>query len=342
MTKEKYLKLLSKRLSGNISNAERTALDHASGNNDQYEQISNKLEGYLQRETQAKINSIKLKQTWDIIAKTNPDQFEERFDYGKPKTTLFSSGLILKIAAMLILVAGLGFVTTQLLRYRDGQGFLEQTATTQKEFLLLEDGSSVWLNKQSSIRYTRAFGKQKREIFLKGEAYFDVAKNPHIPLFIHVGNLDIKVKGTAFNVNAYKEHTKIQVALVRGLIEVTNRLDRNYKAVLKPNDKLVFEENSSIEATKHFSVEPVDSKVLFGMTRWTADTLQFQKEKLKDLAIRMEKKYGMKIQVSSVQLKEKRFSGTFIDETIHQALEALKLSYPFNYTISNRSVLIKD
>lgn len=74
----------------------------------------------------------------------------------------------------------------------------------------------------------------------------------------------------------------------------------------------------------------------------TDDTLIFRKEKLKDLAIRMEKKYQLKIEIQSEQLKEKRFSGTFSTETIQQALEALKLSYPLTYTISNGLVTIKD
>lgn len=91
-----------------------------------------------------------------------------------------------------------------------------------------------------------------------------------------------------------------------------------------------------------FRVLSLNSSVLLKETRWTADTLVFHKEKLKELVIRMEKKYDLKIEIQAKQLKEKRFSGTFTNETIQQALEALKLSYPLTYTISGRLVVINE
>jgi ferric-dicitrate binding protein FerR (iron transport regulator) len=131
------------------------------------------------------------------------------------------------------------------------------------------------------------------------------------------------------------------VALVRGLIEVTDKLDKSHKVLLKPNEKLVFSTNPA-KGHANFMVFSLAENALLTNTKWIADTLVFRKEKLKDLALRMEKKYDLKIEVHSELLKEKRFSGTFTDETIHQALEALKLSYPLTYTINNRLVIIKD
>lgn len=340
MKKEKFLTLLSKKLSGEISATESEALAKAIESNEEYRLLTAELSQYFYQHQTIEPQLAKLEQTWQTIAIAEQEGFNPKFDYlAAPKTgTIYMA--LLKVAAVLVLFIGAGLLGDYLLNHYPSEDFNVVASTNEKTFKLLDDGTKIWLNKKSTIRYNPAFGKEQREIFLEGEAYFDVAKNKEIPLFIHAGNIDIEVKGTAFNVNAYKENKAIQVALVRGSIEVSDRLNQDHKVLLKPNEKLIF----SMLNTKdeHFAVSPIAADLLFKETKWTSDTLTFNKEKLKDLALRMEKKYDLKIEVRSEQLKEKRFSGTFTNETIEQALAALKLSYPLTYTINNRLVVIKD
>lgn len=342
MTKDKFLLLLTKKLSGDISTEESELIKQAIKRDENYKQLADKLTKYFKQNKTKNSKVDQLRSTWTKIAKAENESFEGTFDYNPAQTSKFNTVGLLKIAAVLALV-----ITSALIAFQFSQKHTKPeldtfVASHQKSFRQLEDGTQVWLNKNSSISYNKAFGKAKREITLQGEAYFDVVKNSAVPLFIHVGDFDIEVKGTAFNVNAYSGKPSVQVALVRGSILVTNRLDTNAKVLLKPNQKLIIPNTFAKGKSSHFLVVPIQASSLLSETKWISDTLIFHKEKLKDLAIQLEKKYELKIEIRSALLKEKRFSGTFTNETIQQVLDALKLSYPLTYTISNKLVIIKD
>ncbi len=333
--------LLTKKLSGEISIVDKELLERAIESNEEFRILASEFGSYFDNKKTTSASAVKLDQTWALISTAEKEGFKERFDYSSPKKTIFIHSPLFKVAAMLLIFVSAALLGYHLLYRTAAPAFIEVTTADHKSFKVLADGTKVWLNKRSTISYNKDYGKNKREIFLEGEAYFDVTKSKAIPLIIHASNVDIEVKGTAFNVNAYKENKEIQVALVRGLIEVTDKLDKNHKVLLKPNEKLVFSANPA-KGHANFMVFSLASNTLSANTKWIADTLVFRKEKLKDLAMRMEKKYDLKIEVHSELLKEKRFSGTFTDETIDQALAALKQSYPLTYTINNRLVVIKD
>jgi len=341
MKKDEFLARLSRKFSGEISDADKAVLEQAIENNEEFKLLASEIDNYFNQKIIDKPNTEKLNQTWEKISAAESEGLAQQFNYSSPRR-VFTSSPLLKIAAMLIIFISAGLLGYQFLYRSSNSEFIKIVATDQKSFKVLADGTKIWLNKKSILSYNKDYGKHTREIFLEGEAYFDVTKNKTVPLIIHASNIDIEVKGTAFNVNAYKENKEIQVALVRGLIEVTDKLDNSHKVLLKPNEKLIFSTTNSGKHQNDFTVLSLASRVLLSDTKWIADTLVFRKEKLKDLVLRMEKKYDLKIEVQSEQLKEKRFSGTFTNETIHQALTALKLSYPLTYTINNRLVVIKD
>jgi len=338
MKKEKFLFLLSKKLSNDISLEENELLTIAINTSDEYKQLADKLTKYFNQKKARNSKTDKLRATWAMIAKAEEENFEGTFDYTAPKRK-FNTNFI-KIAAVLILALA-STILVYTLQKRNQEEIESISTTTTKSFKLLADGTKIWLNKNSVLSYNSSFGKEKREISLKGEAYFDVVKNSAIPLFIHAGNITIEVKGTAFNVNAYTDKAYVQVALIRGLIQVSHEKDSKNIVLLKPNQKLTIP-NALVNGTSKFTIEPINTVSLLNETKWTSDTLIFRKEKLKDLAIQLEKKYELKIEIQSAHLKERRFSGTFTTETIKQVLDALKLSYPLTYTISNKVVIIKD
>jgi ferric-dicitrate binding protein FerR (iron transport regulator) len=104
--------------------------------------------------------------------------------------------------------------------------------------LQFPDGTTVVLNENSRISYNADFGKLRREIMLEGEAYFDVAKNPGMPLIIHVKNVDIKVLGTSFNVKAYPTDKSVETSLIRGAVEVSSNRWPGQRILLRPNEKV--------------------------------------------------------------------------------------------------------
>lgn len=341
MEKEKFIALLSKKLSGQLTLKETEQLDRIILQNEEYKLLAVKLENYVQQKEEKKPNTQQLSRIWKMIEISETEDVETKFNDLQPKSISLSFKKLLKIAAVLVLLIGTSFLSYKLLNGSTMDDFETLTTTNGKTFKLLDDGTKIWLNKNSELSYNTAFGKNKREIILKGEAYFDVAKNEAIPLFIHAGNIDIEVKGTAFNVNAYQDKDDIEVALVRGLIQVTDRLDSKRTVLLHPNEKFTLNhvKNDNLYS---FLVKSVDAEILLKETSWIADTLNFNKEKLVSLVVKMEKKFDVKISIQSEKLKEKRFSGMFVNENVQQALEALKLSYPLTYTINNRLVVIRD
>jgi len=104
--------------------------------------------------------------------------------------------------------------------------------------LRFPDGTVVVLNENSRISYNEDFGKTRREIILEGEAYFDVARNPAVPLVIHARNVDIKVLGTSFNVKAYLSDRCIEASLISGAVELSSKLAKGRKILLRPNEKI--------------------------------------------------------------------------------------------------------
>lgn len=336
MEKEKFIALLSKKHAEQLDLEEIELLNQAIIENEAYKLIANQLGNYLQEKGDIKSNPSQLAAIWERIEIQEQANVGLNFNYFEPKRNAVFIKII-RVAAVLVVLMGIGILGYKL--WFNPEHFDTIVTSNEKTFKLLDDGTKIWLNKNSKLSYNTTFGKKKREIILTGEAYFDVAKNKAIPLYIQAGNVEIAVKGTAFNVNAYQGKNDIKVALVRGLIQVTDRLDRKRTVLLHPNEKFTLNHN---QKQVSFLASPIALAALLKETSWRADTLTFNKEKLVDLAIQMEKKFDVKIVIESEKLKEKRFSGTFVNENIQQALEALKLSYPLTYTINNRLVVIKD
>lgn len=142
------------------------------------------------------------------------------------------------VAVCVVVLAGWGFLSTR--KGNEKKETMNVLFTRRKSHSNLQfpDGTTVVLNENSRISYNADFGKVKREIFLDGEAYFDVARNPGMPLIIHAKNVDIKVLGTSFNVKAYPADKGVETSLIKGAVEVSSKLYPGEKVLLRPNEKV--------------------------------------------------------------------------------------------------------
>lgn len=229
-----------------------------------------------------------------------------------------------------------------------------------KTNLVLPDGSKVWLNAGSKLSYDKNYGNTIREVTLTGEAFFDVVKNASRPFIIHTSKMDIKVLGTAFNVKCYPDEKITETSLIRGSVEISLK-NRPEKIVLKPNEKIVINDEEGDEkqtsgnvgtsksgtvkpepiiTLAHLTREPVNNEII--ETSWIDNRLIFSNETFEEIAIKMERWYAVKITFDNEKLKAKRFTGTFENETVSQALSAMQLTLPFNYTINKDQVIIKQ
>jgi transmembrane sensor len=221
------------------------------------------------------------------------------------------------------------------------------TPNGNRSQLLLPDGSRVWLNSGSTLRY-HSFSGKTREVELIGEAYFDVVKMPEKPFIVHAEGVNIKVLGTSFNVRCYPEDKNIEATLLHGAISVTHKNDPGKKTILlKPNQKLSISKiftltnNSTIDIP--YSVDDLDSTVQptqLVETAWVYNRLEFKNTDFRTLAAKMERWYNVKIVFADENVQQLRFVGSFEKETVEEALSALKLVADFSYETKNNEINI--
>jgi ferric-dicitrate binding protein FerR (iron transport regulator) len=221
---------------------------------------------------------------------------------------------------------------------------------------ILPDGSTVWLNAGSSLSYSGDFKGQNREVFLKGEAFFDVVKKNHQPFIVHANSVDIKVLGTAFNVTSYAEDNRVEATLIRGIIQVTRPGKINQEPVfLHPNEKLVINLDEATvynkPKAKNTPAEPVftlyhlDSTIKtenLTETSWMYNRLEFRGDNFEELAKKLERWYNVKINFEDSAVQQLNFNGSFEKETIEQAFVALKAAVPFDYTINKNKIFVRS
>lgn len=204
----------------------------------------------------------------------------------------------------------------------------------------LSDGTKVWLNSGSEIRYPAIFDQNQRDIHLIGEAYFDVEKNGKTPFFVHTDDIDIKVLGTRFNVKSYTEEELVETTLEEGSISI-NKKGSDQILKLQPKEKAIFVKNIEKMPTKAAErfvvVEDIDTEIY---TCWRNKKLVFKREKLSTLAIKMERWYNVQISVGNKKLADEMVTGKFENESVEQALQALQISMPFKYQINKNQITI--
>ena len=200
--------------------------------------------------------------------------------------------------------------------------------------VILSDGTQVLLNSGSSFRYPeKFFGSAKREVYLKGEAYFDVADDPHSKFIVHVGNMQITVTGTKFNVSNYSEDSHIDVVLVEGGITLSHKdkqnvimLDAGYKATWS-------KEVEQVISTEH----NVDMNIY---TAWMGKKIVFRNATFKKIRQTLERHYNVTIINKNKNLDQQRFDATFDIETINEILDAFNASYSIEYDVVDNIAII--
>lgn len=181
---------------------------------------------------------------------------------------------------------------------------LKLTALTvpaeQTRQIMLPDGSKVWVNAGSELKFPETFGGETREVYLSGEAYFDIAHNPDRPFLIHVGKITTKVLGTAFNIKEDKDQHLVTVTVTRGKVGVA--AGTRQLGIITPDHELSF--NLLNEKVIRRKVDALTS------IAWQHRELQFEDVTFEQAVSQLEKRFNVKITFKNNQLKNCRFSGT--------------------------------
>ncbi|WP_212003179.1 FecR family protein [Chitinophaga sp. HK235] len=215
---------------------------------------------------------------------------------------------------------------------------------------LLPDGTEVWINAGSKISYDPRFDGTTRDVTVAGEVFFDVAKDDNKPFIVHSENLAIQVLGTSFNVRAYGDDQKAEVAVISGKVQVMMCNSPEKKVVLLPREKLVLsldkvaapKQNDSIQHATFKVQELADSKdpAVVMETAWCDHKLAFMNETFAEVARKMERQFNVNIVFEDEALKHEVLSGVFEKEDINKALRLLQMTTGFHYRIVAQQVYL--
>lgn len=198
--------------------------------------------------------------------------------------------------------------------------------------LNLPDGTSIWVNSSSTIKYPLQFDPTKREVELIGEAYFEVAKRKnkeqHVPFYVYTGSQTLEVLGTSFNINSYKDD--IQTTLVEGKVKLTYPDKKEH--YLSPNQQAIFNKNSKLLAIK--DIDPLY------FTAWKNGTFAFDNASLEDVMNDLSRWYEIQIDYQT-DVSNLKFSGTISKyEQIEKVLKLIEMTGSIHFKIQERRIIV--
>lgn len=213
---------------------------------------------------------------------------------------------------------------------------IKKNPAGRKSQVFLPDGSIVWLNSASSIEYIEDFIGDKRLVKLKGEAYFDVAKDENKPFIVESNNISIMALGTAFDVRAYEGDETFEVVLVEGKVQVESIDDggENLTTFLEPGEYLQYD-NLNKKGLK--GKADVQSEMA-----WKNGIIHFDRASFEEVILKLERWYGVEIEVENKGRQvEWQYSADFDNQSLEMVLKSIGYSKKFNYHIKKDTVTIK-
>lgn len=192
----------------------------------------------------------------------------------------------------------------------------------------LPDGTTGWLNSNSSIRYYENFDR-KRDIILNGEVYLDVSKNEKNPFKVRAGEIMVTVTGTKLNIASYEDEDIVEVVLEEGEVICSN-IEMQDSYILKPNDHLTFNKN-----TRDFNVGATSNEKY---SSWKEGKLVFRNDPLDVIARRLARWYNIEIELKGDFSNKPTLRATFLDENLDEVLRLLRLSLSVNCEIEDPEI----
>lgn len=190
----------------------------------------------------------------------------------------------------------------------------------QRIHLILADNTDIWLNANTTFRYPTEFSRKERTVYLDGEAFFDVSKDPKKPFMVTTAAGDIKVTGTSFNVEAYLKQGSFETSLFEGSVEIYK--DEHKLITLKPDEKSYLKEGK-------LYVTPITDNEKY---LWKDGLIAFNNKPLEDILASLEKYFDVRIKTSHSSLPQRTYTGKFRQsDGVDYALRVLQRSIQFSY-----------
>lgn len=198
----------------------------------------------------------------------------------------------------------------------------------------LSDGTQVTLNSGSSLKYPVQFIKNTpREVFLEGEAFFEVTKSKTNSFIVHSNSINTKVYGTAFNISSYANEAFQEIVLVEGSVGVYDVNNEDAQVMLNPNEKAKICKKEKRIRTRKVEVE--------NYIAWKDNVLLFSDLEFEHILKKLERHYNVSIHNFNTDIAHHRYTGTFESETLTEVLHALSKIQHFSYTEKGDEIIIE-
>ena len=195
----------------------------------------------------------------------------------------------------------------------------------QKSSVTLPDGSRVMINSASTISYTSDYNVKERNVFLSGEAYFDVASNADIPFVVHADKVSVTALGTEFNVKAYAEDPYVVTTLVEG--GVRTEAGTQYELLTRAQEASY---NKEADVLLAYDVKDISRAV-----PWIRNELLFENESLADIAVTLERMYNVTIVFEDEAAKGYSYTGLIRNNSLQNVLELISSTSPVGYKMNS-------
>lgn len=276
------------------------------------------------------------------------------------KKTAVAASLLILISSFVFLGFYLSTIKQRPLQYTE-----YSVPYSSMSKVILPDSSSVWINAGSVLKYNSDFGFKNRDVYLSGEAFFDVSPNANLPFEVKLKKISFRAVGTSFNIKAYDEDEFIEAIVEEGKIQLKGINQRNRKnnspVYLDANQKLVIKNNNLVRENKQQPQQVGDqtdnsaqvsqkrTEITYQIipdinpeipTSWKEEEWIIDHERFEDFAIMLQRRYDVQIIFKDESLKDFTFSGIIKNETLEQMLKAIYLTTPIEYSIDGKIITL--
>jgi transmembrane sensor len=331
MDKDQFLLLATKVLSGNALPEEEVLLQDTLANDAELRSLYEQYKRYWTHQATSQPADVEnaLAGVWNTI---NSSTAVPAYPVAASARKLF----YIKRIAVAAVLSGLVLMAWWLLGpRREPRVEIVETYNPKgiRSSIVLPDGSKVWLAADSRLKYPKTFTPATRELYLEGEAFFEVTRNPQKPFVVHLKEGAVKVLGTSFDIKAYDENREVITSVATGKVAfIPPHATAIDTVFLTPGKKSVY--NAGTGTTLVKETDALADKA------WIDGVLLFDVETLGNIAIALERYYGKTVVFTNERLKRYRYTGKFANNTPAEILHFLSKTKEFKYTVSDSLIVI--
>ncbi|MBX2844335.1 MAG: FecR domain-containing protein [Flammeovirgaceae bacterium] len=344
MEENKILDLIARKLSNECTEEELLHLNKWLEENREHQLSYSIIEEYWENRSES--HNKRAHQVHDrVIEKINKaahNKEQSAFKYYPNSIIIWTRlSFFTRMAAIAILVIGLTFYVTNIDKKEivtevpEIEILVKENERGKKTQFTLSDGTKIWLNASSKLEFPKVFTDNSRKVYLEGQAYFEVAKDSSKPFKVITSNITTTALGTKFNINAFPENEEIEIDLTEGKVLIQNTENKSVKNenILVSGKALLFN-----KLTREVTESKFDPKAA---TAWKDGIIYFNHASLYSVVDKLERWYGVNIQISGKREKDWDYTGEFDNENLKNVLESISTVEKFEFTLIKKDVLIK-